>query len=76
MNADERGLAEAEREVDALREDLRVLRRAVEEMRKWQVAYFAATPGSRSKSAALDKSKAAEKKVDELLRVTATRTLF
>lgn len=65
-------------EIDALRDDLRVLREAVARMRECQRQYYVRVGGkdTKSRSQWLKASKAAEKKVDELLRVTATRTLF
>ena len=79
MDADERRLLdEQQRDIDALRDDLQTLRRAVQEMRARQREYFRRAGGKDTKALqqALKASKAAEAKVDELLRVTATRALF
>lgn len=44
------------------------LARKVQEMREWQRRYFAAAHGSNEKQAALNKSKAFERAVDDLIR--------
>ena len=43
------------------------LARKVREMREWQKRYFAAAHGSNEKQTALNRSKQAEKAIDELL---------